>query len=70
MYKNTVGRSCIGQLPGGQREVPQIPAGRYYSPGLLHDDPLMGRWSGDAGGFELGVVMVPSGAGLVASSPS
>jgi hypothetical protein len=28
------------------------------------------RGSGDAGGFERGVVMVPSGAGLVASWPS
>ena len=32
--------------------------------------PFWGRSSGDAGGFELGVVVVPSGAGLVASSPS
>jgi hypothetical protein len=28
------------------------------------------RGSGDAGGFERGVVVVPSGAGLVASWPS
>ena len=45
--------------------------GQYYSPGLLHGDPpFFWRWSGDAGGLELGVVVVPSGAGLVASSPS
>jgi hypothetical protein len=43
----------------------------YYSSGLLHDGPpFFRRWSCEAGGLELGVVVVPSGAGLVASPPS
>jgi putative transposase len=44
---------------------------QYYSPGLLHGVLLSsGDGSCEADGFELGVVVVPSGAGLVASSPS
>ena len=44
---------------------------RYYSPGLLHRGPPFCRLgSGGLGGFELGVVVVPSGAGLVAAAPS
>ena len=43
----------------------------YYSSGLLHGRPPFFRLGlCDAGGLELGVVVVPSGAGLVASSPS
>ena len=44
---------------------------RYYSPGLLHAGLLSAGWDlGDVGGGEPGVVVVPSGAGLVASPPS
>jgi hypothetical protein len=44
---------------------------RYYSPGLLHSTLLSsGRRLGDLGGLESGVVVVPSGAGLVAAPPS
>jgi hypothetical protein len=44
---------------------------KYYSPGLLHQGLLSAAWElGDLGGFELGVVVVPSGAGLVPASPS
>jgi hypothetical protein len=43
---------------------------RYYSPGLLHSVSFLPTGLGNAGDFELGVVVVPSGAGLVASSPS
>ena len=43
----------------------------YYSPGLLHGILLSsGRRLGDLGGLEPGVVVVPSGAGLVAAPPS
>jgi hypothetical protein len=42
---------------------------QYYSPGLLHDGPFLPAGLGDAGGLELGAVVVPSGAGLVASRP-
>jgi hypothetical protein len=43
---------------------------RYYSPGLLYGGLLsFGDGLCDAAGLELGVVMVPSGVGLVASSP-
>jgi hypothetical protein len=48
-----------------------IEPARYYSPGLLHESLRSFRQgSGDAGGFEPGVVVVPSGAGLVAAPPS
>ena len=44
---------------------------RYYSPGLLRRGPPFRRLGlGGLGGCELGVVMVPSGAGLVAAAPS
>ena len=52
-------RASLGAQPPGTT-VPVC----YMTP------PFLGRWSGDAGGFELGVVVVPSGAGPVASSPS
>ena len=60
-------RSNIAGTVGSQ----QGPSDRYYSPGLLHAGLLSAGWDlGDVGGGEPGVVMVPSGAGLVASPPS
>jgi hypothetical protein len=58
--------------PYGDRSVCKILTRytRYYSSGLLHGGPFLPRWSCDAGGLELGVVVVPSGAGLVVSPPS
>jgi hypothetical protein len=45
--------------------------GRYYSPGLLRGILLSsGRGLADLGGLEPGVVVVPSGASLVAAPPS
>ncbi len=50
---------------------PEHPQNRYYSPGLLHGILLSsGRGLGDLGGLEPGVVVVPSGASLVAAPPS
>jgi len=40
---------------------------RYYGSGLLHESPLSADGLGDAGGFELGVVVERSGAGLVSA---
>jgi hypothetical protein len=44
---------------------------RYYSPGLLYEGLLSAdRTLGGLGGFEPGLVVVPSSSGLVASPPS